>query len=206
MVGTRGTGWILTLAVAVLAVACAGCTASVDAAPPVEAALAATGMPAASIACGAPGAPASVAASVPAGWTDVASPWLGYGVAVPASWGLRGHVRPDAARAPYDVFEGTIPDTDVPVLLVVGCNPVKDARAAGTFLGHVTADGTALDLYQSPADEPGRVILFAKGVRDDTEWHLMALVPSDGDAPAFFRAVVATFRFPPPASAGPAGE
>jgi hypothetical protein len=205
MAGTRGTRWIVTLAVVGLAIACAGCTASAEAAPPVEAALAATGVPAASIPCGAPGAPASVAASAPAGWTDVVSPWLGYAVAVPASWGLRGHVSPDAARAPYDVFEGTIPGTDVPGLLVVGCNPVTEARAAGAFLGHVSADGTALDLYRSPADEPGRVILFAKGVRDDTEWHLMALVPSDGDGPAFFRDVVATFRFPVPASAGPAG-
>jgi hypothetical protein len=103
------------------------------------------------------------------------------------------------------VFEGTIPGSGAQALLVVGCNPVKDARAAGRFLGHVTADGTTLDLYESPADEPGRVILFAKGTRGDVEWHLMALVPSDGGAPEFFREIVSTFRLPAPMPSAHAG-
>jgi hypothetical protein len=205
MVGARGPDRVFAVAVVAVAIACAGCASAVDAAPSVEAALAAAGAPAASIPCGAPAARSSVAASVPPGWTSVSSPWLGYSVAVPASWGLRGHVGPGDSRAPYDVFEGTIPGSAVQALVVVGCNPLKHARAAGTFLGDVTADGTTLDLFESPADEPGRVILFAKGIRGDAEWHLMALVPSDVGASAFFREVVATFRFPAPTPSAQAG-
>jgi hypothetical protein len=194
MVGARGTDLSLTAAVVTLALACAACTSPVDVARSAR-------VPAASSSCGAPDATSSVAASVPPGWTTVSSPWLGYSVAVPASWGLRGHVSPDDAPAPYDVFEGTIPGSAVQAVLVVGCNPVTDARATGRFLGQVTVDATTIDLFESPTDEPGRVILFARGVRGDTAWHLMALVSSDGDAPAFFNEVVATFRFPAPTQA-----
>ncbi len=205
MVGARGPGWVVAVAVVAVAIVCAGCASPVDAAPSVDAAIVAAGVPAASISCAAPGAPASVAASVPQGWTDVSSPWLGYSVAMPASWGLHGHASPCDTQAPYDVFEGTIPGSAAQAALVVGCNPVKSARAAGRFLGHITVDGTTLDLFESPADEPGRVILFAKGTRGDAEWHLMGLVPSDGGAPEFFREVVSTFRFPAPAPSVPAG-
>ena len=199
MVGARGADLVVAAAVVALAIVCAGC------ASPVDAALSVARGPAASIACGAPAAPSSAATSVPAGWTAVSSPWLGYTVAVPASWGLRGHVRPGDAQAPYDVFEGTIPGSDLQAVLVVGCNPVKVARAAGRLLDKVTVDGTTIELFESPADEPGRVILFAKGIRGEAEWHLMALVSSDGHAAAFFREVISTFHFPAPTpSAGAA--
>jgi hypothetical protein len=200
MVGARDADSVVAAAVVALAIACAGCASPVDAAPSV-----ARG-PAASISCGAPSAPPPVAASVPAGWTDVSSPWLGYSVAVPASWGLRGHVRPGDARAPYDVFGGTIPGSTLEALLVIGCNPVKDARASGRFVGQVAVDGTTMGMFESAADEPGRVILFAKGMRGDAEWHLMALASSDGDASAFFREVISTFRFPAPTPSVRAGR
>jgi hypothetical protein len=200
MVGARGADLVVTAAAIALAVACAGCASPVDAARSVA------GGPAASISCGEPAAPPPIAASVPPGWTDVSSPWLGYSVAVPASWGLRGHARPADTQAPYDVFGGTIPGSALEALLVVGCNPVKDARASGRFVGQVTVDGTTMEMFESAADEPGRVILFAKGVRDDAEWHLMATASSDGDAWAFFREVISTFRFPAPTPSRPAGR
>jgi len=200
MVGARGADLAVAAAVIVSAISCAGCASPVDAAPSV-----ARG-PAASISCGAPAAPPPVAAFVPPGWTDVSSPWLGYSVAVPASWGLRGHVRPGDTQAPYDVFGGAIPGSALQALLVVGCNPVKDARASGRFIGQVAVDGTTMEMFESAADEPGRVILFAKGIHDDAEWHLMATASSDGDAWAFFREVIATFRFPAPTPSMPAGR
>ena len=192
MVRARGADLVVAAAMVALAAACAGCASLVEAAPSVAR------RPAASISCGAPAAPPPVAASVPSGWTDVSSPWLGYSVAVPTSWGLNGYVRPGDAQAPYDVFEGTIPGSASQALLVVGCNPAKDARASGRFVGQVTVDGTTMEMFESAADEPGRVILFAKGMRGDTEWHLMALASSDGGASAFFREVTSTFRFPAP--------
>ncbi len=192
MVGARDADMVVAAAVVAFAVACTGCALPGDAAPSVAR------EPAASISCGVSAALPPVAAPVPPGWTSVSSPWLGYSVAVPASWGLREHVRPGDARAPYDVFGGTIPGSALEALLVVGCNPVTDTRASGRLVGQVAVDGTTMEMFESTADEPGRVILFAKGMRGDTEWHLMALAASDGDASAFFSEVISTFRFPAP--------
>jgi hypothetical protein len=133
---------------------------------------------------------------VPAGWTSVTSPWLGYSVTLPEAWGLLGHVTAADSRTPHDIFAGTVTGAQTPTTLVIGSCPTADATIVGTGAEVVTADGRTFDVSEPQAAGAGRTTMVATSVAGDTTWYLTACMADDAASQAVFRAMVASFRFP----------
>jgi len=134
--------------------------------------------------------------STPSGWTSVTSPWLGYSVAMPATWALADHVVSGDSRSPHDVYTGTVGGSDGLATLVIGYCPSGKVTATGAVTEDLTVDGVSFDIVSPTVTDAGRNTLFATGVQGDRTWYLMACMPDDAESRAFFRQVVATFRFP----------
>jgi hypothetical protein len=148
-------------------------------------------------------------AAGPAGWSSITSPWLGYGIALPSSWGFLGHVTAAESRTPHDVFAGIADGAETPMTLVVGTCTSADATVAGPDAGVIAADGGTFDVTAPQVAEAGRMTIVATSVAGDTTWYLTACMADDSASLALFRTMVASFRFPdadfvPPAEASPA--
>ena len=141
------------------------------------------------------------AVAAPAGWTSITSPWLGYGITLPNSWGLAGHVTAADSRTPHDVFAGTVEGAETPTTLVVGVCRTADATVVDSGAEVITADGGTFDVTAPQAAGQGRMTIVATSVTGDTTWYLTACMADDAASRATFRAMVASFRFP---SADPA--
>ena len=132
----------------------------------------------------------------PAGWTSVRSPWLGYGVALPVTWGFVGHVTAADSRTPHDIFAGIVDGAETPTTLVIGSCRTADATVVGPGAEVITADGRTFDVTAPQAAGPGRMTIVATSVTGDVTWYLTACMADDAASQAMFRAMVASFRFP----------
>jgi len=143
---------------------------------------------------GTPAVGTTVAA--PAGWTSVTSPWLGYSVTLPETWGFLGHVAAADSRTPHDIFAGTVDGAETPTTLVIGSCRTADATVVGPGAEVVTADGGTFDVTAPQTAGPGRMTIAATSVTGDITWYLTACMADDAASRAVFRAMVASFRFP----------
>jgi hypothetical protein len=114
--------------------------------------------------------PAAPRDPVPVGWIAVTSPWLGYTVTVPDSWGLVGHVAPGVSRTPHDTFAGTVAGSETPTTLVIGSCRTADATVGGSATDVIAANGGTFSVTDPAPAGDGRVTMVATSVADDITW------------------------------------
>jgi hypothetical protein len=131
----------------------------------------------------------------PAGWTNLASPWLGYTVAIPRTWAFTGHVPPADSRSPHDVFAGPVEGSDAVATVVIGRCATDDPTVVDDG-GGMVVDGSWFRIAEMPGEEPGRTNVIATAVRGDATWYVMGCTGDDAASRQFFRELLSTFRFP----------